>query len=133
MGGVIFNLFKAMADIVQEYLLLFLKYSECVSLPLHFAIYNTFYAPLLCKRGMMKRNSSLRNGIPAAPPPPLGHECCWRCSTPHWRKIPSTPILLSIDVLGLLIFHVPQQGDAVEGCTEQSNLYPVTLHGFMVD
>lgn len=75
-------------------------------LQLHIAICNTFYAPLLCKRGMMKRISSLRNGIPAAPPPPHGHECCWRCSSAHWRKIPSTPILLSSDVLGLLIFHV---------------------------
>lgn len=35
-----------------------------------FAIYNAFYAPLLCKRAVMKRVSSLRNGNPAAPPTP---------------------------------------------------------------
>lgn len=58
---------------------------------------------LLCKTGRMKRISSLRNGIPAAPPPD-GYECCWRSSSAHWWKIPSTPILLSSDVLALLIF-----------------------------
>lgn len=67
----------------------------CGSSQLHFAVYNACYAPLLCKRGMMKRISSLRNRIPAAPPPPCGHKCCRRCSAAHWRKIPSTPILLS--------------------------------------
>lgn len=46
---------------------------SCGGSQLHFSIYNAFYAPLLCKRGMMKRISSLRNGIPAAPPPPHGH------------------------------------------------------------
>ena len=68
---------------------------SCGGSQLHFAIYNAFYAPLLCKGGMMKRISSLRNGIPAAPPPPCGHKCCWRCSAARRRKIPSTPILLS--------------------------------------
>lgn len=67
----------------------------CGGSQLHFTIYNALCAPLLCKRGMLKRILSLRNGIPAAPPPPHGHECCWRCSAAHWRKIPSTPILLS--------------------------------------
>lgn len=57
---------------------------------LHFAIYNVFYAPLLCKGGMMKRISSLRNGVPAAPPPlPRGHKYCWRCreENPHHSNL----------------------------------------------
>lgn len=59
------------------------------------SIYNAFYAPLLCKRGMMKRISSLRNGNPAAPPPPLPAviSADERCSSAHLGKIPSTPIL----------------------------------------
>lgn len=66
------------------------RQSSCGGSLLLLAIYNAFDAPLLCKRGMMKRISSLRSGIPAAPPPPRGHECCSRCSTEHWRKILST-------------------------------------------
>lgn len=90
-----------MENIGPKSLLLFLEIEDCVGKPscggsqLHFAIYNAFYAPLLCKGGMMKRISSLRNEIPAAPPTPSGYTCCWRCSTAHWRKIPSTPILVS--------------------------------------
>lgn len=100
-GGDIFNLSEAMENIGPKSLLLFLEIEDCVGKPscggsqLHFAIYNAFYAPLLCKGGMMKRISSLRNEIPAAPPTPSGYTCCWRCSTAHWRKIPSTPILVS--------------------------------------
>lgn len=41
------------------------------------SIYNACYAPLLCKRGMMKRILSLRNGNPVAPPPPGGYKCWW--------------------------------------------------------
>lgn len=70
MGGDIFNLSEAMENIGPKSLLLFLEIEDCVGKPscggsqLHFAIYNAFYAPLLCKGGMMKRISSLRNEIP---------------------------------------------------------------------
>lgn len=74
-GGDIFNLLNVIAHTVC---FLFLEMerrvgetSSCDASQLHFAIYNAFYTPLLCKRGMMKRVSSLRNGIVAAPPPPL--------------------------------------------------------------
>lgn len=117
-----------MVDIVQK--LLFLETEDCVRKTAYlwrftvtlYHIYNALYAPLLCKRGMMKRMLSLRNGIPAAPPPPHGHECCWRCSAAHWRKIPSTPILLSwhtwpFDISCVSSLHLRDgQGDAKGAC-----------------
>ena len=102
---------------------------SCGGSQLHFTIYNAFYAPLLCKIGTMKRIPSLRNGIPAAPPLPHGHESCWRCSSAHWRNIPSTPLQsCSADTHGLLIFHasLPQrdgQGEAEGACPEHLDLY----------
>lgn len=41
----------------------------------------------------MKGISSLRNGNPAAPPPPVVLSADERCSSAHLGKIPSTPIL----------------------------------------
>lgn len=74
------------------------RHPACGASLLHFAIQYIIHlhAPLLCKRDMMKRMSSVRNGTPSAPhPPPCCHKCSWRCSSAHWRKIPSIPILLN--------------------------------------
>lgn len=67
-GGDIFN-FRWVSH-KGERQFLEMKRTSCGSPRLRFAIYNAFYAPLLCKRAVMKRVSSLRNGNPAAPPSP---------------------------------------------------------------
>lgn len=65
--------------------------SSLWSLIIMLSIYNAYYAPLLCKKGMMKRTLLLRNGNPLLLPVVISAD--ERCSNVHWGKIPSAPIL----------------------------------------
>lgn len=69
-----------------------------------FSIYNAFYAPLLCKRGMMKRISSLRNGNPAAPPTPGSYKCWWEVQQCTLGENPLHSNLVEMAYLAFLYF-----------------------------
>lgn len=71
-----------------------------------FSIYNACYAPLLCKRGMMKRILSLRNGNPAAPPPPGGYKCWWEVQQCTLGENPLYSHSCRNGLLGLFTFGV---------------------------